>query len=153
MAYLRGNTVVDGNLFVEGSITYAGARPDIVDSTAVFKASNMGMVDGRHLECEDSSTGSLTDSSIREYQTQLATREGYDRQVDFYFDFNNYPVPHTNHENEVFGATDTRIAAVNINYPVDMLYVINRSLISHGGDILNSPDKIERWYYHINDPS
>ena len=66
MAYLRGNTVVDGNLFVEGSITYAGARPDMVDSTAVYKQSRNGLVAGRHLRCESNENGSLVDSSIRE---------------------------------------------------------------------------------------
>ena len=130
MAYLRGNTVIDGNLYVEGSLTYSGARPDMVDATAVYKQTLNGEVAGRHLKCENAEYGSLIDSSIRENTSNEGVSNGITNYgVNFYFDFNNNNTPHTNHSDDSFSNNETRISFVRMNFPVENFYVINKNLI------------------------
>ena len=66
MAYIRGNTVVDGTLFVEGDIVYNSIRPDENGATPAYKKQGQGTVTGRHLKSADGTSGGLNDSSIIE---------------------------------------------------------------------------------------
>ena len=66
MAYLRGNTVIDGDLSVQGDILYHSIRPDENGATVTYKAQNMGITEGRLLISRDGGTGALVDSAFIE---------------------------------------------------------------------------------------
>lgn len=128
MAYLRGNTVIDGNLFVEGSITYSGVRPDITDSVSTYKGDEQGMVHGRILKCGEPSTGILVDSSLRENVTTYGDEINNQKTVDFYFDLNSNQNPHTNNDLDSYSDGETEVRLVRVMYPVYRLTVISREL-------------------------
>ena len=77
MSYLRGNTVVDGNLYVEGVLTYSGQRPDINGAITTYKDEGHGVISGRHLLSKNGEDGALQDSVVIERQTTIEN-EGTD---------------------------------------------------------------------------
>ena len=65
MAYLRGNSVVDGNLYVEGDLFVKTARME-GESVIAYKAEGNGTETGRHVMSGGDEDGSLIDSVVLE---------------------------------------------------------------------------------------
>ena len=148
MAYLRGNSVVDGNLYVEGALLVKEVRPEGDEGAILAKIGGTeGQVVGRHLRIEDTDVGTLNDSSIVETvvettvdnDTTVTANIFVDRRNDAGFG-NNYP-PASSDVDELI-----------INYPVERTYIVKKALTpvmpQEGNfDAVNNPGKIVSWSY------
>lgn len=102
MAYLRGNSVVDGDLYVEGDILVRAVRPEENGAVFTLKGENQGTVRGRHLRCDSGTNGTLIDSSL------IETRPGItDNKVELRFTWNN----------------DSNVDSVTISNFISTLYI------------------------------
>lgn len=84
MAYLRGNSVVDGDLYIEGDILVRAVRPDENGAVFTLKGENQGTVKGRHLRCDSGTNGTLIDSSLIETKPGIT-----DNNVELRFTWDN----------------------------------------------------------------
>jgi len=151
MSYLRGNSVVDGNLYVEGDLLVRDIRPAETGAVVAYKQSGHGTNVGRHLRVEAENTGALIDSSIIE---NIDSNE-----VNIYVDQDF---------NDTAGfdiGNPTDINKFTVNYPIEKLWVIDKDKENNTGygqlmpiteeisgstehyDAAQFPEKITSWGY------
>lgn len=134
MAYLKGNTVVDGALYVEGDIIYNNIRPDENGATITYKKDQQGIVEGRHLRGADSNTGGLIDSSI------IETKPNNSNDVEVKFTWDN-------------SVNQSPVNKITIKNSIDKLYVEDAALKAMNNsstevsDFNKYADTITSWSY------
>jgi len=106
MSYLRGNSVVDGNLYVEGDLLVRDVRPAENGKVVAFKDVNQALISGRHVRNESGTTGALIDSSIVETKPN-------DTDVEFKLTWDNR------------NQNPNPVGKVLINNQVSTLYVLD----------------------------
>jgi len=133
MSYLRGNSVVDGNLYVEGDLLVRDVRPAENGKVVAFKDVNQALISGRHVRNESGTTGALIDSSIVETKPN-------DTDVEFKLTWDNRNQP-------------TLVNKITIKNPIDKLYVEDVALkamdknSSEVSDFNKYADTITSWSY------
>ena len=98
MAYLRGNSVVDGNLYVEGDLLVRDIKPAENGRVVAVIDENQGLLKGRHFRSESGEAGHLIDSAIMETRPQTTPSQPGDipvplNEVQFQFTWDNTPSP------------------------------------------------------------
>ena len=93
MSYLRGNSVVDGSLYVEGDLFVRDVRPAENGKVVAFKDINQALIPGMHVRNKDGSTGSLIDSSIVETRPKIENSDDYKNETEFLFTWENTDDP------------------------------------------------------------
>lgn len=135
MSYLRGNSVVDGNLYVEGDLLVRDVRPAENGKVVAFKDENNALIPGRHVRSESGDTGSLIDSSIVETKPENSSN------VEFFFTWDNT----INNPNPV--------SKITIKNSIDKLYVEDAALKAMNNsstevsDFNKYADTITSWSY------
>ena len=165
MAYLRGNSVVDGNLYVEGDLLVRDIKPAENGRVAAVIDENQGLLKGRHFRSESGETGHLIDSAILETRPQTTPSQPGDtpvplNEVVFQFTWDNTPTPNDinkitiknsvsklyiteNIDSNTGLSNDLKAMKISID-PVTNTPIIDEIAIS---DIDKRADEITTWRY------
>jgi hypothetical protein len=165
MAYLRGNSVVDGNLYVEGDLLVRGIKPAENGRVAAVIDENQGLVKGRHFRSKSGETGDLIDSAILETRPQTTPSQPEDtpvplNEVEFQFTWDNTSTPNDVDKITIINSVSKFYITENIDSNTGLsndLKAMNMSIDPVTGtpimdeisisDIDKYADKITTWRY------